>query len=211
MKKLLFCLVLLLFLPAYASEREDAMAAYDAKDYAKAMTHFLPLAEAGDGDALGNVGNMYAFGWGVAVDEKKALAYWRRAAEKHVPSAFGNIATYYMIGKGDLTPNTTEAANWYIKAAKHQHIPSMITLSEMYDAGEGVNKDKVLALAWGSLALANAHTPRMQNLARSSLEKIFEGATEKDLDEADKLKLELVKIMSANIGLYRGRPSVVAP
>ena len=203
MKTLVLIFALIASGSTLASDIDDARAAYERGDYAKAMTLSLPLAEAGDGDMLANVGNMYGFGWGVAVDESKALAYWRKAAERHVPTALGNIAVYYMLGKGGLVKDEAEAASWYIKASEHRHVMSMITLSGLYDAGVGVSKDKHRALAWAGLAVANAPNEKVKDMARYQLRQAARGANATDMSAAQALTFELIKIIDANVVLYK--------
>jgi TPR repeat protein len=184
-------------------DSNGAHAAYQRGDYSKAMTLSVPLAEAGDGDALGNIGNMYAFGWGVPVDEAKGLSYWRKATEKHVPSAFGNIAVFYMQGRGGLTQDTTQAATWFLKAAEHRHVVSMISLSGMYDQGIGIGKNKSRALAWAGLAVTNAPNAALQSLARAQLNRAASDATPEEMAQGQKLIFELIEIINPNIAAYK--------
>lgn len=57
-------------------------AAWQAGDYQLARTLYLEAAEAGDVDALYNIGQMHMAGEGVPVDWAEALSCWVRAAEK---------------------------------------------------------------------------------------------------------------------------------
>ncbi|MPT48925.1 MAG: hypothetical protein E2598_10990 [Sphingobium sp.] len=63
----------------------DVKAGVDAwaqGDYAKALREWTPLAQAGDADALFNLGQAYKLGRGVPVDMNRALDYYRQAAAK---------------------------------------------------------------------------------------------------------------------------------
>ena len=59
-------------LPAQAGA-DEARAAYDAGDYARAFREWRLLAEQGDPQGQGNFGVMYAKGEGVAQDDAEAV------------------------------------------------------------------------------------------------------------------------------------------
>ncbi|HPL80431.1 MAG TPA: sel1 repeat family protein, partial [Burkholderiaceae bacterium] len=65
MKRLLLTTLLLLASTAWAGPFEDAIAAYNRKDYATALRLFRPMAEQGYSDAQSNLGLMYEEGKGV--------------------------------------------------------------------------------------------------------------------------------------------------
>jgi TPR repeat protein len=205
MKNHLFAAVLMMAIPALctAGPAEDARAAAQAGDYQKAFALLLPLAEAGDVDALGNVGNMYAFGQGTARDIDKAYEYWFRAAEKHLGTAMGNIAVLYMTGQGRIKQDTSKAAGWYKLAAEHRHAPSMLTLSSLYMRGEGLEKDKVRALAWASLTATNALTPQVKQAAIEQTKNILRDSSPEEIAQAKALSKDLIEQIDANVALYR--------
>ncbi len=78
---LMVVLVALLSPPARA-DFPDAVAAYDAGDYATAFEESLPLAEQGDIDAQYLVGFFYARGDGVARDPFQAHLWFSLAASQ---------------------------------------------------------------------------------------------------------------------------------
>jgi TPR repeat protein len=203
MKKLI---LLALSMPTLAlgSGFDEAGAAYSRGDFQKAMALSLPLAEAGNGDALGNIGNMYGFGWGVSVDYEKAVYYWRKASEKHVPTAMGNIASCHMAGKCGFPKDTKTAAEWYLRAAEHKHVPSMITLSALYDLGMGIEKSKKHALAWAGLAISNAREERVKEMASVQFQQTVRTATQDDISDGQRILNDLIKVIDANVALYKG-------
>jgi Fe-S cluster biogenesis protein NfuA/predicted RNase H-like HicB family nuclease len=71
---------------------ETAIAAYDAKDYAKAKAIWESLGESNT-DAMVNLGTMYVKGFGVAKDIRKAFSLFERAAEKK-----HEVASFYLGG-----------------------------------------------------------------------------------------------------------------
>lgn len=200
---LLLILSLLATSPATAGDQDTAIDAIARGDYKKAMELSQKLAAAGSGDALGNIGNMYAFGQGVEKDQAVALEYWRKAAEKHVPSAFNNIAACYMQGTCGVEKDYIEAAKWYRAGAEHRHGISMITLSGLYGIGIGVEQDPVAALAWASLAVTNVHQPELLSIAKKQLSAAMSAVTPEQIEQAKALSPKLIEIIEKNLELYR--------
>ncbi len=198
-----FFLILSLSTLVTGAERDAAGAAYARGDFEQAMILSLPLAESGNADALGNVGNMYGFGWGVPVNYEKAIYYWQKASEKHVPTSMGNIGSCYMTGKCGLPKDITKAAEWYLKAAEHRHVPSMITLSALYDLGMGIDKDKRRALAWAGLAVTNALDKQTKDRALVQFQQSARDGTKEDMAEGQKILYDLIKVIDSNVALYR--------
>ena len=86
--------LLLLATPAEAATIADVQKAYDAGDFATALTEVKPLAEAGDVTAMRLLGLMYREGQGVAADTDTAITWltpaassrrWCNVSDKHEP------------------------------------------------------------------------------------------------------------------------------
>jgi hypothetical protein len=82
MKKIVFCLSLLLAGAAYADELADANALFQKKAYPQALQLYTKLANAGNAEAQLQLGQMYWYGEAGAVDEAKAEAWFRKSAAK---------------------------------------------------------------------------------------------------------------------------------
>jgi uncharacterized protein len=204
MKTLAFVLLLISATAVAQSPPKDTPRdAFMRRDFKTALALLQPLADAGQGTALVNIGNIYGNGWGVPKDEVKALEYWRRAADKHVPEAFSNIAECYMYGRCGVTVDRAESIRWHIRAAEHRYISSMLTVSTLYNRGLGVPMDKAHALAWADLATANSASVPEEAMARMVLSQALEGATKRDRRSANKIANELVPIIDGNIRLYK--------
>jgi TPR repeat protein len=72
---------------AYAQSCQDGQAAFDAGNYAKALTIFEPLASKNDDCAQFYLGQMYMQGKGVPEDKAKAHEYFKKAAAQGNPRA----------------------------------------------------------------------------------------------------------------------------
>jgi hypothetical protein len=82
MKKIVFCLSLLLAGAAYADELADAKALFQNKDYPQALQLYTKLANAGNAEAQLQLGQMYWYGEAGAIDDAKADAWFRKSAAK---------------------------------------------------------------------------------------------------------------------------------
>ncbi len=99
------------------------LAAYDAGDYRAAYRAWLPLAEAGDGDARAAIADLYL---------SELLIEPTDPAERQRLQATG--------------------ARWYRQAARCGHAVSQLNLGELYSIGVGVGRDLVAAHVWLGLA-----------------------------------------------------------
>lgn len=82
MKKIVFCLSLLVAGAACADELADANTAFKNKAYPQALQLYTKLANAGNAEAQLHLGEMYWYGEAGAVDEGKADALFRKSAAK---------------------------------------------------------------------------------------------------------------------------------
>jgi TPR repeat protein len=126
---------------------EDAVAAYDRGDYARAARLWCPLADQGDGRAQSNLGVMYAKGWGVRQDYAAAANWYRKAAEQGNANAQCNLGLLYAEGRG-VPQDHRAAASWYRKAAEQGNGRAQYNLGIMYAQGQGVPQDYSAAASW---------------------------------------------------------------
>jgi uncharacterized protein len=202
-----FAAVLLLFsVSSSASPLQDAADASARGDFKTALEILTPLAESGNVDALGNLGNMYAFGQGVPKDLAKAHSLWSRAAEKHLGTAMFNIAVLHATGQGGLAKDPSQAAVWYKKAAEHRHDQAMITLSSIYATGQGLEKNRQLAVAWASLAATNTKSEQLKNASLNQLRQLANGMSREEMAETQKIMHELATLIDKNVSLYKNAP-----
>ena len=81
MKKILLALSAFVVM-AFGGDYEDGLAAYNNKDYKKAMELWTELADRGYSQAQYNLGLMYSDGQGVKQDYKKAVELYQKAADQ---------------------------------------------------------------------------------------------------------------------------------
>ncbi len=94
----------------------EGVGAYNAGDYAKALSEFRPLAEAGKADAQFALALMYLNGHQVARDEAEAAKWFLLAAEQGMSEAMGSLGALYSAGKG-VPKDPVRAYMWFDIAA----------------------------------------------------------------------------------------------
>ena len=159
-----------------AAERGEAAAQnrlgdmyYNGEDvlqnYTPAAEWYRRAAEQGHAPAQFQIGNMYRVGLGVLQDAAAAAKWLRRAAEQ------GDGAAQALLGKLDVrspppeTRDFPEAVKRLQSAAEQGQPGARLLLGGMYDTGNGVPRDPVVAFAWNELALAALEPGPLQDEA----------------------------------------------
>ena len=154
---ILALLAVLLGTPLAAEQTlDEAVAAYERRDYATAIRGFRVHAEQGLASAQYNLGLMYAKGQGVTENDAEAVEWFRKAAEQGDASAQYNLGVMYAKGQG-VPENDAEAVKWYRLAAEQGDAKAQNSLGLRYAIGAGVPEDYVLAYAWLNLAAAQGN------------------------------------------------------
>lgn len=202
--RLFFATLLLAFsMSLNAGPLNDANEAYKRGDFIAELELLKPLVESGNPDALGGIGGLYAEGKGVDKDLTIAHSYWSRAAEKHHGKSMFMIGTLYTKGEGGFSKDKSQAAIWYKKAAEHRHEQGMIYLSSIYANGEGLEMNGHLAAAWAFLAYKITQSEQSKKIYQKQLSTIASGMSHEDLDDVQKIAMELAKLIDANVEEYR--------
>jgi uncharacterized protein len=137
------------------AQADEALAAFEREDYAKAAALYRPRADAGSAEAQYRLGLMLRFGWGVDKDASAAASMLSRAAEQNHPLAQAELGTMYRLGRG-VPENPHEAARLLRAAAGAGVGIAQLSIGRMYRDGIGVTKDPVEAYAWFQLAGENS-------------------------------------------------------
>ena len=120
------------------------------KDFAKALTYELRLAEHGAADAAYNIGVMYSKGDGVIKNEAKAVEWYRRAAELCNGSYCNYVGSLYFNGTM-VRQDEAEAAKWFKRAVALGWKEGMLNLALCY-LGRGLPVNYLWAYAYTNLA-----------------------------------------------------------
>lgn len=157
MKPLLLIAIILAGLsgtPAFAQDFNKGVIAFQAGDYAGALSHWQPLAETDDAEAQRNIGIMYQQGLGLPQNNSEAAKWYRRAADNGHSRAPQNLGAMYEEGAGVLQ-NFGEAAKWYRVAAERGNVVAKVNLGVLHEEGvPGVPHDIVQSHMWYNLAAA---------------------------------------------------------
>jgi TPR repeat protein len=166
-----------------AGPLEDGLAAYESKDFAKALEIWRPLADGGDATAQFRLGTMYAEGLGVTHDDAEAAKWFRRAADKGDMVAQFNLGASYAEGAG-VTKDDAEAAKWFRRAADQGMSFAQLNLGIMYAEGKGVPRDPVEAVKWLDIAIYGLPAGGARSDAARVLTAVAEKMTSEQIQEA---------------------------
>tara|TARA_A100001037_G_scaffold26007_1_gene21159 strand:+ start:1446 stop:2042 length:597 start_codon:yes stop_codon:yes gene_type:complete len=193
MRLLIFALTALMFFatPVVAGDLKDAVAAYKAGDYQKALRLLKPLAEQGDVDAQSYLGAMYDDGERVPEDDAKAVYWYRKAAEQGDAWAQSRL-TPRLILKAvkilKIAEDYRQAFSLLEPLAKDGNKKALHQPGVMYAKGQGIAQSDVKAYVCWSAA-AHRGYPKSQE-ARDTLATYM---SERDLAKAKKLAGEYWK------------------
>jgi len=135
-------------------------------EFAEAVKWYRKAAEAGEGDAMNNLGAMYANGKGVREDDVEAIRWFREAAKAGNSEAMKNLGGMYAEGQG-VPADRTVAVQWYRKAAEAGHPVGMSSLAWHYECGRGgLPVDKKQALTWYEKAAQAGNAYASEGVAR---------------------------------------------
>jgi TPR repeat protein len=116
-------------LHASAQSFDDAIAAYQRKDYKKALSIFEELGAQGHVEAQQNAGHMYVNGLGTPRNYAKAMAWYRRAAEQGYAVSQYDLGLMYEKGEG-VSPDPETALMWFRKSAEQGFARAQTKLAE---------------------------------------------------------------------------------
>lgn len=132
----------------------DAISSIEPEAAEMAIRYYEANAEAGDSDAMLDLGGMYIDGRGVKKDKEKALMWYERAAALNGPRAcrcIGNLYKYDVIDDGTPIPTADpvrleKALEWYKTGAEREEENCLYELGDYYRKGLLVEKDEKKAL-----------------------------------------------------------------
>ncbi|HEY5808784.1 MAG TPA: caspase family protein [Povalibacter sp.] len=98
------------------SIRGGEYVAYDRADLKSALRIWMETAQAGDPEAMTNVGEIYERGMGVEPNYTEAAVWYQKAADKNYSRAIFNLGTLYEQGLG-VPQDQLKALNLYRQAS----------------------------------------------------------------------------------------------
>jgi uncharacterized protein len=135
---------------------ELAEQAYEARNYARAAVLYRQAADAGNPNAMSNLGTLLRVGLGVAKNPQAAVQLYRQAAGKGWARAEAQLGFAYEFGEG-VAQNWMEAAKWCDQAARQNDQLGLYCLGREYQFGIGVPQDRERAIRYFDLANSQGH------------------------------------------------------
>ena len=128
---------------------QEAKAADDQKNYARALELFHRLAAVGHTDAMWRIGLMYKYGWGVASDYASAKEWYEKAGDAGDSFGYGSIGHLYYQGGPGLERNYASAKEWYEKAIAAGDSNVYMEIGALYqEGGPGLEQNWASAKRW---------------------------------------------------------------
>ena len=154
-------------------------------DYVQAIEWYTKAAEAGDREAMNNLGRRYYTAGGVEKDLEAASRWFRAAAR--IPKDKPDCRSMETRGDGDLSGGVPDALFnlgrvsddrerggdsaaaaetrcWYEMAADAGHADAMVKLGSIYETGRGVEPNVATAVEWYERAAKSNNKEAMFSL-----------------------------------------------
>ena len=133
------------------------------QNHVEAARWYRSGAEAGNTNAMINLGLMYANGRGVDQSDVEAVRWFRSGAEAGNANAMTNLGVMYANGSG-VEQSDVEAVRWFRASAETGNADAMFELGTMYTNGRGVDQSDVEAVRWFRSGAEAGNTNAMINL-----------------------------------------------
>jgi hypothetical protein len=128
-------------------ELASAIAAFESKEFRRAMQLLSPLAVLGVADAQFRLAVMYQNGLGIVADGHRAYQWMSSAAEQGFALAQHGLGFMFAHGEG-VQVDGQQAVLWLERGAEQGLIGSMATLAELYANGVVLARDVDKARYW---------------------------------------------------------------
>lgn len=138
----------------------DAERALEARDYTSALQELRPLAQEGNAAALNLLGQMYENGWGVEADPEMALRYYEQGARQ------GDLDSVNSLRALKNKAYKAEFDSLLPKAESGDAV-AQNRVGEMYEFGQGVERNGDTAFQWYSRAAEQGNVTAWHNLGRA--------------------------------------------
>jgi TPR repeat protein len=134
------------FMPAVY---DNALQAYQQKNYTVAYAQFQKLSDEGMQKADNMIGVMYEQGYGINKDDNTAIEWYKKGMAFGDPDAMLSLANIYAAGFEDTQPDITKAMSFANLAAAKNCTEAMVFLGRKYaDGKQGVAQNMPIALKW---------------------------------------------------------------
>ena len=181
MRSCLLALALIAAPALAAPDIDEAVAAYEVGELAKARLAFTRLSRTGLPAADYNLAVMHLRGELPHPNPREARRLMTRAAQAGFVTAMHGMGQLHELGQGGLRVNLVEANRWYLRAAQAGSVDGQVAIATAFYLGRGAAKDAVQAAHWYRIAAQGGDIGAMYLIA-----SMFEAGdgVERDLKEA---------------------------
>ena len=126
---------------------DAARTAMEAGNYAEAYHLWRGMADAGDADAMYNLGWMYHNGYGLLINDVEAQRWWVAAAEKGSAGALTALGNLLRFGGRGVPADPPRAVDYFVRAAAQGDDESALllrTLMAKNDASVSAHRAQLL-------------------------------------------------------------------
>jgi serine/threonine protein kinase/TPR repeat protein len=150
---------------------KDAIAAYEARSFARARELAEPCAREGNPECQFILGRILETGSAGSRDPGTAADWYRKAAEAGLAKARFNLGALYYAGEG-LPRDPRLAAEWFSKAAHQNHAVAQFNLAYLYEKGDGVPRNLAEARRWYTEVVEKATDRELLEDAQDALDRL---------------------------------------
>jgi TPR repeat protein len=154
---------------------KDVLAAYEAKNFARARELAEPCAREGNPECQFVLGRILQTGSAGTKDPGMAADWYRKAAEAGLAKARYNLGAMYYEGEG-LPKDPRLAAEWFSKAAYQNHALAQFNLANLYEEGDGVPRNPAEARKWYKEVADKASDRQLAADAQEALDRLATGS-----------------------------------
>jgi TPR repeat protein len=154
---------------------KDVLAAYEAKNFARARELAEPCAKEGNPECQFVLGRILQTGSAGTKDPGMAADWYRKAAEAGLAKARYNLGAMYYEGEG-LPKDPRLAAEWFSKAAYQNHALAQFNLANLYEEGDGVPRNPAEARKWYKEVADKASDRQLAADAQEALDRLATGS-----------------------------------
>ena len=174
---------------------------FATKDAKEAVRWFRLAAAQGNADAELSLAQAYDNGEGVEADEQESLRWLKRAATQGHPIAQADLGM--ILYDEDKPELWEESANWIRKSAMQGNPEAMYNLGLLHLRGQGVRKDRLVAMACMMVADLDAN-----ETIQEKIQMLLGQANESDRRRAIKLCRGIIEKMEISSIYSQGSHSI---
>jgi serine/threonine-protein kinase len=152
--------------PSSGEIAQQALALYGQRRYAEASPLLDRACDGGSWESCKDLGNMYRYGDGVALDNSRAAALYTKACDAGNGRSCANLGYLYANGSG-VAKDDARAAQLYATACNGGDAMGCSNLGNIFAAGRGVSQDDAQAASLYLKACGGGDAPGCSNLGNS--------------------------------------------